>query len=288
VTERLTPGPGGNVAPAPGGRTRRDAPLAVPGPPGAPGIGTDGGAPRFADYFRRTLKTSETVAHDIVAEIVARDLQPGDRLPLEATMQASYRVSRASLREALRLLEVQGLISIKPGPGGGPVVGTVDARYLARTSALYYNLGGSSYREVFDVQLLLEPLAAEAAARNPDRGLVTAVLAPLLPALHPLDGAAWYQSAFEFHHAVYLLSGNRVQNLITQSVAHIVADHVLAIVDVAPIRAEIARDHVAIGTAIVEGRAVDAGRLMRSHFQFQLEYCEREVPARMEELIEWR
>ena len=208
----------------------------MPGPPGAPGVGTDGGAPRFADYFRRTLKTSETVAHDIVADIVGRDLQPGDRLPLEATMQATYRVSRASLREALRLLEVQGLISIKPGPGGGPVVGTVDARYLARTSALYYNLGGSSYREVFDVQLLLEPLAAEAAARNPDRELVAAVLAPLLAAQHPLDGPAWYQSAFEFHHAVYLLGGNRVQNLITQSVAHIVADHVLAIVDVMPIR----------------------------------------------------
>ena len=45
---------------------------------------------------------------------------------------------------------------------------------------------------------------------------------------------------------------------------------------------------MAIGSAIVEGRADDAGCLMRSHFQSQLEYCERRVPARMEELIEWR
>lgn len=280
--ERLT-GPA-----APGGRTRRDVPVAVPGLPGAPGVGADGGAPRFADYFRRTLKTSESVAHDIVADIVARDLQPGDRLPLEATMQATYRVSRASLREALRLLEVQGLISIKPGPGGGPVVGTIDARYLARTSALYYHLAGSSYREVFDVQLLLEPLAAAAAARNPDRDLVVAVLGQLVATQHPTDGAEWYQSAFEFHHAVYLLGANRVQNLLTQSVAHIVADHVLAIVDVAPIRPDIARDHLAIGKAILEGRAEDAAGLMRSHFQSQLDYCERRVPARLEELIEWR
>ena len=64
---------------------------------------------------------------------MAQGLGSGDRLPLEAAMVEQYGVSRASLREALRLLEVQGLIRLKPGPGGGPVVGAVEAANLART-----------------------------------------------------------------------------------------------------------------------------------------------------------
>ena len=57
----------------------------------------------------------------IVRDIVSRNRGPGDTLPSEAAMLAHYRVSRASLREALRLLEVQELIRLKPGPGGGPI-----------------------------------------------------------------------------------------------------------------------------------------------------------------------
>ena len=91
------------------------------------------GGAGFEDGERRVAKTSETVALNLVRDIMARGLKTGDRLPLEAAMLQEYRVSRASLREALRLLEVQGLISLKPGPGGGPVVGRVDARHLART-----------------------------------------------------------------------------------------------------------------------------------------------------------
>src|SRR3954469_3261027 len=72
---------------------------------------------------RRAAKTSELVALDIVRDIVARRLKPGDRLPREAELVEQYGVSRTSLREALRLLEVQGLISIRPGPGMGTLVG---------------------------------------------------------------------------------------------------------------------------------------------------------------------
>src|SRR5438874_10550641 len=85
----------------------------------------------------RSLKTSERVAMDVVRDIVDQELRPGDKLPGEAAMLNRYAASRASVREALRLLEVQGLITLKPGPRGGPTVGTVDPRHLARTGTLY-------------------------------------------------------------------------------------------------------------------------------------------------------
>ncbi len=73
------------------------------------------------------LKTAESVARDIVNDIVASGLGEGDVLASEAKMVEQYAVSRESLREGLRLLEAQGLIRIRRGPGGGPVVGTVAA-----------------------------------------------------------------------------------------------------------------------------------------------------------------
>ena len=94
----------------------------------------------------RPLKTSETVARDIVHYVVAGGLGNGDSLPSEARMLEQYGVSRESLREGLRLLEAQGLITIRRGPGGGPVVGTVDPANLGRVSTLYYHLVGATYR----------------------------------------------------------------------------------------------------------------------------------------------
>src|SRR4029077_8746492 len=101
--------------------------------------------PHHATEQRRSPKTSERVALEIVHDIVAQGVRAGDRLPLEAEMVEQYQVSRASLREALRLLEVQGLIRLKAGPGGGTVVGSVEAANLARTATLYFHLGASTY-----------------------------------------------------------------------------------------------------------------------------------------------
>ena len=95
---------------------------------------------------RRNLKTSEIVALDIVRDIVGRALKPGDRLPLEAEMLVQYGVSRSSLREALRLLETQGLIKIRPGPGAGTIVAEPSPRNLGRTMTLYFHLANVSYR----------------------------------------------------------------------------------------------------------------------------------------------
>ena len=123
---------------------------------------------------RRTMKTSERVALDIVHDIVAQGLGTGARLALEAAMAQQYGVSRASLREALRLLEVQGLIHLKPGPGGGPAVGTVEPANLARTASLYFHLGAATYGQLMQAQVLIEPLCAQLAAQHPDRREVMA------------------------------------------------------------------------------------------------------------------
>ena len=184
---------------------------------------------------RRPQKTSERVALEIVRDIVARELRSGDRLPLEAAMAAQYDVSRSSLREALRILEVQGLIRLKPGPGGGPVVGVVEAANLARTASLYFHLGGATYGDLIETQAMLEPLCAVAAATNPAR---RATMAPFLqPA--PLDDLDRYHGeTVSFHRAIYALAANPVLRLLTEAITQMVTSHVLASTDPVELHAE--------------------------------------------------
>src|SRR6266540_3841108 len=77
-------------------------------------------------------KLSQRIARQIASEISDRRLRPGDKLEAESTMLARFGVGRPSLREALRILEDQGLIMLKPGPGGGPVVADLGSRQFGR------------------------------------------------------------------------------------------------------------------------------------------------------------
>jgi len=64
----------------------------------------------------------ESVSLEIKKLILSGALKPGDRLPSEAEIAAQFNVGRQTVREALRILELSGFISIQKGYGGGPVV----------------------------------------------------------------------------------------------------------------------------------------------------------------------
>src|SRR5580698_10367642 len=91
---------------------------------------------------RRTTKVAEAVAREIVQDVAQNQLPPGTRLRSESQALAHYRVSRGSMREALRMLEDLGLVTIRPGPFGGPVVSQITPRNYARTSTFYFHVLG--------------------------------------------------------------------------------------------------------------------------------------------------
>lgn len=233
----------------------------------------------------RTVKASERVAQEIVRDIVLRGLHTGDRLPLEAAMVEEYRVSRTSLREALRILEVQGLISLKPGPGGGPVVGTVEPSNLARTAALYFHLSSATYGNVMETQVLLESTCARLAAANPDR---EALMAPWLEQVFPEDTPGYRDITAGFHYAVYAATSNPVLSLLTQAVTHIVTQHVIGTMDPVDLRAAIVDEHEVLAQVVASGDAERAEKMMAEHFQRQHDYLRKREPDRVEETIQWR
>src|SRR3954470_21899635 len=124
----------------------------------------------------RGEKVASRVARLIVRDIVERDREPGDALESEAAMLGRFGVSRASLREALRILETQGLITIKPGPGGGPSVGAVDSRDFGRMATLFFQVLRVNLGSVVEPRLVMEPVVARLAAARHDPELNAALL----------------------------------------------------------------------------------------------------------------
>ncbi len=115
---------------------------------------------------RRPAKVATSVAHEILHDIVERGLGPGSRLPSEVEMAESLQVARGSLREALRILEVLGLITIKPEPGGGPIVASMSSEDLGRTLTFFLKASGITLREVMEALVVLEPVMAKARGRT--------------------------------------------------------------------------------------------------------------------------
>lgn len=81
-------------------------------------------------------KRSDLVAEEIKRLITAKNLLPGDKLPRESELQSMFSVSKSTMREALKSLEVQGLVKVSTGPGGGATVVEVP---LDRTFQLMQN-----------------------------------------------------------------------------------------------------------------------------------------------------
>ena len=102
----------------------------------------------------RPPKAAMMVAQRIVRDSLRDGLKPGDLMSPERTMLEKYQTGRGTLREALRLLEFQGVIALKPGPRGGPVLQNPDASHLASTVVLLMQINEAPFRTIVELSLI--------------------------------------------------------------------------------------------------------------------------------------
>ena len=156
-------------------------------------------------------KMSEVVARALLDHIVEADLQPGDPLPNERDAIAWLSVSRGSLREGLRLLEAQGVITVRPGPGGGPVVRDADPEMFGSTSTLLMQFMRVPFREVLDARIAFEPQVADEAARQRTEPQADELLASVDAMRAAVGDHERFQGAYDgFHRLLATSTNNRV------------------------------------------------------------------------------
>ena len=113
------------------------------------------------------LSKSRQVAQELLARIADADVDPGDTFATEAELLQQFNVSRPTLREGIRILESQGIVEQRPGPGGGIVIRKPSLDMLAHSLSIFLRFNGVPFASVLTSREVIEPaLAAEAALQG--------------------------------------------------------------------------------------------------------------------------
>lgn len=160
-------------------------------------------------YRRRPQIVAETIKE----WMIARDLGPGDRLPGEAALIAEFGASKGTIREAMRLLEAQGLVRSRTGPGGGHFVHEVSELRAQALLGNYFFFRDISIGDIYQLRRVLEPeLAASLARRGVSQAGIARLEAAMASYEHPPasvgESEAQRIAELGFHEVLAELSDN--------------------------------------------------------------------------------
>jgi GntR family transcriptional repressor for pyruvate dehydrogenase complex len=175
----------------------------------------------------KSNKVSQHIIDQVRRAIFDGRLKPGDKLPSERELTEKFKVSKATLREALRSLEVLGFLEIRKGVSGGAFVTEVDmtkARDSFTNFLLFKNL---SLKDLSEVRLLLEPYIAEKATLS----ITQKDLSRLEELIQESERAIKNDIAFEsredeieFHRIIASVTGNPILMFILDFVENLLID----------------------------------------------------------------
>lgn len=217
----------------------------------------------------RLPKAAEVVARALRNRIVAEQLAEGTRLPTEAELMEVFGVGRVTAREALRLLEHDGLVEIRRGVGGGTFVRHPDISQISESMSLLFGVRQTTLREFLEFRLLVEPSAAELSAERiaDDRRPALVEVASVGNRLERVP---------DLHMLIAEESGNRVLGLTLNALHHAFGAHFRRsqIYEQDLLATQAA--HKKIARKILDGDAEGARMAMRVHLDAYAEYLKKE------------
>jgi len=179
----------------------------------------------------RIREKPEQIADELRSLIVSGELAEGESLGHEPDLVERFGVSRPSLREALRILEAEGLITVVRGVRGGVVVHEPNERMTARTAAMVLQARNVELSDVFEARAQLEPLAAKAIATSRRRKSIAAELRALVDqeeaTVENPDDFGMANAAF--HERLVASAGNQTLTIVAEMLNEIVARAVTAV-----------------------------------------------------------
>jgi DNA-binding FadR family transcriptional regulator len=211
------------------------------------------------------------IAVEIVGQlksaILAGRFSPGERLPTERELTEQFQVSRVVVREAVRELEITGLVKILQGPNGGAYVTDLSFDHLNNAFLDLFHYSKLSVAELIRTRILVECETVRAAASNPPadfaRRLQEALDAEQAERLSPSD---FVSSRIRIHHLLAEMSGNRLLQAIASSLLRLTAE-VIRVVKPAKKVIHRPEEHAEIIRAVLSRDPDAAEAAMRRHLE---------------------
>jgi GntR family transcriptional repressor for pyruvate dehydrogenase complex len=243
----------------------------------------------WSDHNDGSSVTDEPRAWQVVLESIERDLldgrlRPGDHLPGERALSVSLGVGRSSVREALRVLEVLGLIrtATGSGPNSGAIIVALPGGGMSALMRLQVAATGFAVADIVKTRLVLETaVAADLANASPRPSL--AASAALLDAMESRDlpEAEFLALDAQFHLTLAVASGNQVIAATMAGLRNSIEGYVRKGATTLPswleTSARLMREHRSILAAIESGDPVSARTSVHDHISHY--YAETSLPS---------
>lgn len=235
----------------------------------------------------RQPRLAELVADRLRRRILSGELHDGDTIGKQEDLLAEFRVSKPSIREALRILETEGLITVQRGNVGGAVIHVPKARNAAYMLALVLESKRVRLDDITASLMHLEPVCAGMCASRGDRE--AQVVAPLhrlndaaAAAIDSADEVAYTDLARRFHEELVARCGNETMILVVGTLEALWSSHQRRWTEAASVsgeapdaeaRAASLDQHRLLVGAIEKGDAEKAAQLARHHLEHSSFYA---------------
>lgn len=190
-------------------------------------VAKDRSQPRFAPI--RTKRVFEEICEQVRREMAAGSLRPGDKLPPERELALKLGVSRAAVREALRSLEIAGVVGLHKGARGGAFILKGDPDLVTRSIRDMFHLGRISLDNLTEARTLVMQVAMQLACER-IRPTTVAALERNVDRLTtlPVSGKAAERVAIsaEFYRLISQATDNTVLQVIIEALTDIVLQQV--------------------------------------------------------------
>ncbi|MBV1901401.1 MAG: FCD domain-containing protein [Kordiimonadaceae bacterium] len=223
----------------------------------------------------RVPKTAEIIAGRLRAQIAHGELKDGDALLGEADLLKQFMVSRPTIREAIRILESEGLIEVSRGAKGGARVRLPDGSIVARHAGLFLQVNGVTLADIYEARTIIEPPAVRVLT---EKGLASDV-EQLRECIELERQESEETSDFSnlparFHRLLVELSGNKTLNLLVIMLNDIVESQYQSAVSDVPgkrnlIRAKrrSIRSYEKLVELIADGKGEEAEKFWQKHME---------------------
>jgi len=216
----------------------------------------------------KTKRVSDIIGEQIRRKLETGELKPGDKLPPERELALEMGVGRNAVREALRSLEMSGVVTLHKGPKGGSFVSNGDWRTLSKGLKDLLSLRGITFEQLTRARILIETAVTQAACESAEQNDV-AVLEQQLEraeeAYRRRDYDAKLAYLVEFHNLLAQSTHNPVLVFVMASIMELMHEYATT---VGPDKNDLSLKALRRVTAALRARDVQASQTaMRDHLE---------------------